>query len=40
MATAPSHRVILDEIGGRAEQVYAAILEGKRAFAGQPSAVD
>lgn len=34
-ATAPSHRAILDEIGGEAEKVYAAILEGKRAFAAQ-----
>lgn len=34
-ATLPSHRAILDEIGGRSEIVYAAILEGKRAFAAQ-----
>jgi len=34
-ATAPSHQLIVDEIGGRAEDVYAAIQEGKRAFAAQ-----
>lgn len=34
-ATLPSHRAILDEIGGRSELVYAAIQEGKRAFAAQ-----
>ncbi len=39
-ATAPSHRIILDEIGGRAEDVYAAILEGKRAFAAQSVAAE
>jgi TRAP-type C4-dicarboxylate transport system substrate-binding protein len=39
-ATAPSHQVILDEIGGRANEVYAAIQEGKRAFADQPTAID
>ncbi|MBT4740790.1 MAG: TRAP transporter substrate-binding protein [Rhodospirillaceae bacterium] len=39
-ATAPSHRIILDEIGGRADEVYAAIQEGKRAFADQSTAID
>lgn len=34
-ATLPSHRAILDEIGGRSELVYTAIQEGKRAFAAQ-----
>lgn len=34
-ATLPTHRTILNEIGGRAETVYATILEGKRAFADQ-----
>lgn len=33
-ATLPAHRAILDEIGGRAETVYAAILKGKKEFAG------
>lgn len=37
-ATAPSHQRILDEIGGRAEEVYAAIQEGKRVFAAQAMA--
>ena len=36
--TAPSHHIILDEIGGRAEDVYAAIVEGRRAFAAQSAA--
>ncbi|MDG2242178.1 MAG: TRAP transporter substrate-binding protein DctP [Rhodospirillaceae bacterium] len=39
-ATAPSHRVILDEIGGRADEVYAAIQQGKRAFTDQSTAID
>ncbi len=39
-ATAPSHRAILDEIGGDAEKVYAAILEGKRAFAARTSVAE
>jgi TRAP-type C4-dicarboxylate transport system substrate-binding protein len=39
-ATASTHRVILDEIGGRADEVYAAILEGKRAFAAQTMAAE
>lgn len=34
-ATAPSHRIILDEIGGRADEVYALIQEAKQAFAAQ-----
>ncbi len=34
-ASAPSHRIILDEIGGQADDVYAAIQGGKRAFAAQ-----
>ncbi|NKB43656.1 MAG: hypothetical protein GKS03_05195 [Alphaproteobacteria bacterium] len=38
--TAPSHRVILDEIGGRADDVYAAIQAGKRAFADRSAAMD
>jgi TRAP-type C4-dicarboxylate transport system substrate-binding protein len=39
-ATASSHRAILDEIGGRAEDVYAAIHEGKRAFAAQSASAE
>lgn len=39
-ATAPSHREILDEIGGDAEKVYAAILDGKRAFAAQSAVAE
>lgn len=39
-AAAPSHSIILDEIGGRADDVYAAIKEGKRAFANQSAAID
>lgn len=35
--TLPSHRAILDEIGGRAETVYAAILQGKEDFAARTS---
>lgn len=31
-ATAESHRSILDEIGGRSQEVYDAIVHGKRAF--------
>ena len=39
-ATVPSHRAILDEIGGDAEKVYATILEGKRAFAARSSVAE
>ncbi|MEQ9112240.1 MAG: TRAP transporter substrate-binding protein DctP [Rhodospirillaceae bacterium] len=39
-ATAPSHSIILDEIGGRAKEVYAAIQDGKRAFAAQSASVE
>ena len=31
-ATAPTHRQIIQEVGGRAQDIYNAILEGKRAF--------
>lgn len=39
-ATAPSHQIILDEIGGRAAEVYATLQEGKRAFAAQTWELD
>ncbi|MDG2320149.1 MAG: TRAP transporter substrate-binding protein DctP [Rhodospirillaceae bacterium] len=34
-STTSSHRAILDEIGGQAEDIYTTILDGKRAFAAQ-----